>query len=88
MNSLIPGGAADTEFVHAAARAAMRAEGRALLPPAVMVAPIIWLASTLSSGVTGARFVGKLWDDALPPEQAAAKAREAPVLREPPPGAR
>jgi NAD(P)-dependent dehydrogenase (short-subunit alcohol dehydrogenase family) len=88
VNSLIPGGAADTEFVHDAARASMLAEGRVLLPPAVMVAPIVWLASTLSSGVTGARFVGKLWDTALPPDQAAAKAREAPVLREPPPGAR
>jgi hypothetical protein len=48
----------------------------------------VWLASTLSSGVTGHRFVGKLWDDALPPEQAAGRAREAPVLREPPPGTR
>ena len=88
VNSLIPGGAADTDFVHAAARVALRAEGRELLPPAVMVAPIVWLASVHSSGVTGARFVGKLWDDALPPSEAAAKAREAAVLREPPPGAR
>jgi NAD(P)-dependent dehydrogenase (short-subunit alcohol dehydrogenase family) len=88
VNSLIPGGAADTDFVHAAARVSLRAEGRTLLPPSVMVAPIVWLASTLSSGVTGARFVGKLWDDALPPEQAAGKAREPAVLREPPEGAR
>jgi 3-oxoacyl-[acyl-carrier protein] reductase len=88
VNSLIPGGAADTDFVHAAARVSLRAEGRILLPPSVMVAPIVWLASTLSSGVTGHRFVGKLWDDALPPEQAAGRAREAPVLREPPPGTR
>jgi 3-oxoacyl-[acyl-carrier protein] reductase len=88
VNSLIPGGAADTDFVHAAARVSLRAEGRILLPPSVMVAPIVWLASTLSSGVTGHRFVGKLWDDALAPEQAAGRAREAPVLREPPPGTR
>jgi 3-oxoacyl-[acyl-carrier protein] reductase len=88
VNSLIPGGAADTDFVHAASRAALRAEGRTLLPPSVMVAPIIWLASTLSSGVTGHRFVGKLWDDALPPEQAAGRAREPAVLREPPEGTR
>jgi 3-oxoacyl-[acyl-carrier protein] reductase len=88
VNSLIPGGAADTDFVHTASRAALRAEGRTLLPPSVMVAPIIWLASTLSSGVTGHRFVGKLWDDALPPEQAAGRAREPAVLREPPEGAR
>jgi 3-oxoacyl-[acyl-carrier protein] reductase len=88
VNSLIPGGAADTDFVHAAARTALRAEGRELLPPAVMVAPIVWLASTLSGGVTGARFVGKLWDASLPPGEAAAKAREAQVLLEPPPGVR
>jgi 3-oxoacyl-[acyl-carrier protein] reductase len=88
VNSLIPGGAADTDFVHAAARVSLRDEGRILLPPSVMVPPIVWLASTLSSGVTGHRFVGKLWDEALPPEQAAGKAREAPVLREPPPGTR
>jgi 3-oxoacyl-[acyl-carrier protein] reductase len=88
VNSLIPGGAADTDFVHAAARVALRAEGRELLAPAVMVAPIIWLASTLSDGITGGRFVGKLWDASLPPTEAAAKAREAPVLLEPPPGVR
>ena len=88
VNSLIPGGAADTEFVHDAARVALRADGRALLPPSVMVAPIIWLASRLSSGITGHRFVGKLWDDALPPEQAAGRAREPAVLREPPEGTR
>ncbi len=86
VNSLIPGGAADTDFVHMAARKMLAAEGRELLPPAVMVAPIIWLASPLSDGVTGARFVGKLWDVSLPPSEAAAKAREAPVLLAPPPG--
>jgi 3-oxoacyl-[acyl-carrier protein] reductase len=85
VNSLIPGGAADTDFVHAAARVSLRAEGRILLPPSVMVAPIVWLASTLSSGVTGARFVGKLWDESLPPNDAAAKAREPSVLLPVPP---
>jgi 3-oxoacyl-[acyl-carrier protein] reductase len=80
VNSLIPGGAADTDFVHASSRKELAAMGRTLLPPSVMVPPILWLASRLSDGVTGARFVGKLWDDALPPAEAAAKAREASVL--------
>jgi 3-oxoacyl-[acyl-carrier protein] reductase len=80
VNSLIPGGAADTDFVHEASRKELAALGRTLLPPAVMVAPIIWLASRHSDGVSGARFVGKLWDDRLPPGEAAAKAREASVL--------
>ncbi len=80
VNSLIPGGAADTAFVHEASRKELLAMGRPLLPPSVMVPPILWLASRLSDGVNGARFVGKLWDDTLPPNDAAAKAREAPVL--------
>jgi NAD(P)-dependent dehydrogenase (short-subunit alcohol dehydrogenase family) len=81
VNSLIPGGAADTAFVPEASRKELAAMGRALLPPAVMVPPMIWLASRLSDGVTGARFVGKLWDNTLPPADAAAKAREPSVLR-------
>ena len=80
VNSLIPGGAADTDFVHEASRKELAAMGRTLLPPSVMVAPILWLASRLSDGVTGARFVGKLWDDSLPPSDAAATAREPSVL--------
>ena len=80
VNSLIPGGAADTDFVHEASRKELAAMGRQLLPPSVMVPPILWLASRLSDGVTGARFVGKLWDETLPPSEAAAKAREPSVL--------
>jgi 3-oxoacyl-[acyl-carrier protein] reductase len=88
VNSLIPGGAADTDFVHMASRKELAAIGRTLLPPAVMVKPIIWLAARLSDGVTGARFVGKLWDETLPPSDAAAKAREASVLLPVPPEVR
>jgi 3-oxoacyl-[acyl-carrier protein] reductase len=88
VNSLIPGGAADTEFVHMAARTELAAAGRHLLPPSVMVAPVVWLASSLSDGISGARFVGKLWDEKLSPDEAAARAREAPVLRAPPEGVR
>jgi NAD(P)-dependent dehydrogenase (short-subunit alcohol dehydrogenase family) len=83
VNTLIPGGASDTTFVGEAERAALRAAGRALLPPSVMIAPVLWLASALSDGVTGARFVGRLWDERLVPSEAAAKAREAPVLLPP-----
>jgi NAD(P)-dependent dehydrogenase (short-subunit alcohol dehydrogenase family) len=82
VNSLIPGGAADTEFVSASSRRDLAAAGRTFLPPAIMVPPILWLASTLSDHVTGARFVGRLWDARLPPSEAAIKAREPPVLRE------
>jgi 3-oxoacyl-[acyl-carrier protein] reductase len=83
VNSLIPGGAADTEFVSPPTREAALAGKTMLLPPSVMVPPLLWLASNLSDGVTGARFVGKLWDTSLRVEDAAARAKEAPVLRRP-----
>lgn len=82
VNSLIPGGAADTGFVSPKARASILASGRTLLDPEIMVTPLLWLTSTQSDGVTGARFVAKLWDASLAPAEAAQKAREAPVLRE------
>jgi NAD(P)-dependent dehydrogenase (short-subunit alcohol dehydrogenase family) len=83
VNSLIPGGAADTDFVSPRSRAAMLAAGRKLIDPQIMVAPLLWLASADSDGITGARFVAKLWDNTLPPSEAAKKAREASVLRAP-----
>lgn len=81
VNSLIPGGAANTAFVSDALRADAAAGLRTLLDPSVMVEPLLWLASAGSDGITGARFVGKLWDKSLPPGQAAQKARELPVFR-------
>lgn len=84
-NSLIPGGAVDTPFLEPPSRKLL---GDRLLQPEVVVAPMLWLASDLSNGVTGARFVGKLWDDTLPPAQAAEKAREAPVITPVPAGTR
>jgi 3-oxoacyl-[acyl-carrier protein] reductase len=39
-----------------------------------MMAPIAWLMSAASDGVTGRRFIAKQWDPALDPAAAAAKA--------------
>lgn len=78
VNSLIPGGACDSD--------PDRPPGRgqsALLPVDVMNPLAVWLVSDLSDGMTGGRYVGKLWDAALPPAEAAACCREAPVLRAP-----
>ncbi len=83
VNSLIPGGAADTEFVSARSRAQIAQTGRALLAPDVMIAPLLWLCSTQADAVTGARYVGKMWNPALAPEDAACGALEPPVLRAP-----
>jgi hypothetical protein len=67
---LVPGGAADTRLVSRAA-APDRAK---LIAPEVMVAPLLWLCSNASDGVTGQRFIGANWDSALAPEVAAQKA--------------
>ena len=72
-NVLVPGGGAATRMV----------EGLGLpmsnfIDPEVMAAPMVWLASDSSNGVTGRRFIARDWDPALPGEQAAAKAG-APV---------
>jgi hypothetical protein len=34
---------------------------------------LAWLVSDASGGVNGRRFIGKLWDPALPPGDAAAR---------------
>ena len=83
VNSLIPGGAADTDFVSARGRAAVAETGRKLLSPDVMIAPLLWLCSQEADAITGARFVGKLWNKALDPAEAARAALEPPVLRTP-----
>ncbi len=70
-NVLVPGGPTDTGFIPANAPF----DRRALVQPDVMAAPILWLASTESDGVTDCRFVGRDWDPALPPAAAAAGAR-------------
>jgi 3-oxoacyl-[acyl-carrier protein] reductase len=80
VNSLIPGSAADTEFVSPPTRQAAILGKTKLLPPSIMVPPLLWLASKMSDGISGARFVGKLWNEELPAAEAAARAREAPVL--------
>ena len=65
-NVLVPGGAADTPMVPPES-----AYDRSKLnPPSVMVAPIRWLASEASDGVTGMRFIGRDWDPHLPDEEA------------------
>ncbi len=69
-NVLVPGGPADTRMIPADS-GIDRAQ---LIPPGRMVAPILWLASSASDGVTGMRFQAALWDPALPPPEAAQRA--------------
>ena len=70
-NVLVPGGPTNTGFIPANAPF----DRDALVQPEVMVAPILWLASDASDGVTDCRFVGNDWDTALPSSEAAEAAR-------------
>ncbi len=76
VNSLLPGGSCANE------PGKLTRSGKPLLPMDIMNPPLIWLASDLSDGATGNRYVGKLWDASLPPGEAAARCIEAPALRQ------
>ncbi len=69
-NVLVPGGAANTRMVSPA----QEPDRAKLVAPEVMVAPLLWLCSNESDGVTGQRFIGARWDKSLPPAEAAKKA--------------
>jgi len=70
VNVLVPGGPANTRLVPVA-RVTNRA---ALIRPETMAAPLRWLVSPEAAGITGRRYVAKLWDESLPPDRAAAAA--------------
>jgi 3-oxoacyl-[acyl-carrier protein] reductase len=70
VNILVPGGAADTPMVPD--RPGL--DRSTLTQPKVMAAPVVWLVSDLSNGVSGRRFIGGDWDPAAPLEDAIASA--------------
>ena len=76
-NVLLPGGASNTDLLPGGAN--RRGADGNLLPPAIMGPPILWLASNLSNDHTGERYIARLWNEALPPDEAAAGARSASV---------
>jgi 3-oxoacyl-[acyl-carrier protein] reductase len=59
VNALLPGGAANTRMIPVEDHP----DRAALNQPVVMRAPIVWLMSKQSDGVTGHRFIGKLWEE-------------------------
>lgn len=67
VNALLPGGGTLTGMIPASYPAALRAK---LLDPEVMVAPLLWLASERSNGVTGMRFVATRWRSDVPEAEA------------------
>jgi 3-oxoacyl-[acyl-carrier protein] reductase len=76
VNSLLPGGASDTDPLRP------KNPAQVLLPVDIMDPLAIWLASDQSDGTNGCRFVGKLWDPEIAPTDAANGAREEPVFAE------
>jgi NAD(P)-dependent dehydrogenase (short-subunit alcohol dehydrogenase family) len=78
-NVLLPGGATDTELLPGGP--GRRGADGQLLDPAIMGPPIVWLAGPAAEGRTGERYIARLWDPRLPPDEAAARARSAPVER-------
>jgi len=73
VNALLPGGATLTGMIPAIVSPEVRAR---LLDPAIMGAPLLWLASERSDGVTGRRFVASRWRTDLPEAEAAEAAAE------------
>lgn len=64
VNVLLPGGATDTDLLPPSPNK-KGADGN-LLSPKIMRAPALWLCSDASNGVTGARFIARLWQDGTP----------------------
>lgn len=79
VNVYLPGGAADTDLLPPGP-GKKGADGN-LLPASIMRRGILWLCSDASNGETGGRYIARLWDEALPPAEAAAGARAASVAK-------
>lgn len=75
VNALLPGGATNTRMIPGNLGDIDRLGPGAIMAPEIMVPPMLYLASSLSDGKSGERYVAKLWDATLAPEQAAAQAR-------------
>jgi 3-oxoacyl-[acyl-carrier protein] reductase len=73
VNALLPGGATETGMIPQS----LPQEARSgLLDPAIVVPPLLWLASEASDGVTGQRFDASRWREELPENEAAKAASD------------
>jgi len=70
VNALLPGGPGNTRMIPLAEIA----DRSTLVQPEVMVAPICWMMSKASDGVSGRRLTANAWNLALPASEAAEKA--------------
>lgn len=74
VNALLPGGAAATGMIPANLPESTR---QGLLDPAIVVPPLLYLASPASDGMSGRRLVATRWREDMDPAQAAHLASEA-----------
>ena len=70
-NVLVPGGGCGSRMTDE-----LGLPREAVLPPEIMGPPMAFLASDLSDGFNGRRIQARLWDAALPPLEAAARAAD------------
>lgn len=77
VNVYLPGGAADTDLLPPSPDK-KGADGN-LLPASIMRRMIGWLCADESNGISGARFIARLWDETLPASQAALLARSPSI---------
>jgi NAD(P)-dependent dehydrogenase (short-subunit alcohol dehydrogenase family) len=71
VNILVPGGPTETPGFFPPGKP----RPPVLLDPEIMRAPVVWLASPQSDGISGSRFIARDWDPSLPPAEAAARVR-------------
>lgn len=71
VNILVPGGPTDTPGFFPAGKP----RPPVLLDPEIMGAPVVWLASPQSDGISACRFIARDWDTNLPAAEAAKGAR-------------
>lgn len=79
VNVYLPGGAVDTDLLPPSPDK-KGADGN-LFQASIMRRGILWLCADESNGVTGGRFIARLWDEALPAAEAAAAARTASIAK-------
>lgn len=72
VNVYLPGGATDTDLLPPSTN--KRGADGNLLPAGIMRRGIGWLCSDASNGHTGERYIARLWDEALPDDEAASGA--------------
>ncbi len=72
VNILLPGGPADTDLITPDMAPGVVGEraGDRLLPGDIIVPPAVWLCTDATSGMTGERVMARLWNMALPPDEA------------------